>query len=79
MDKIPTLTVNQLYHYAYQAGLQGQESLTCPRSYRGWAIPEMFEDGELAMGVWRTAYANAQEWVAINEHSEQEAVQDWQD
>ena len=39
----------------------------------------MFEDGELAMGVWRTAYANAQEWVAINEHSEKEAVQDWQD
>jgi len=80
MDKItPTLTVHQLYHYAYQAGLQGQESLTCPRSYRGWVIPEMFEDGELAMGVWRTAYANAQEWVAMNEHSAQEAAQDWQD
>jgi len=77
MEKItPTLTVNQLYQYAYQAGLQGQESLICPRSYRGWSIPEMFENGELAMGVWRTAYANAQEWVAINEHSEKEAVQD---
>ncbi len=71
-----TLTVHQLYHFAYQAGLQGQESMTCPRSYRGWVIPEMFEDGELAMGVWRTAYAEAQEWVARHEHSEQEAAQD---
>jgi hypothetical protein len=73
-----TLNVHQLYHFAYQAGLQGQESITCPKSYRGWVIPEMFEDGELAMGVWRTAYAEAQEWVAIHEHSEQEAAQDSQ-
>mgnify|MGYP003625019948 FL=1 len=71
-----TLNVHQLYHFAYQAGLQGQESMTHPKSYRGWVIPEMFEDGELAMGVWRTAYAEAQEWVAIHEHSEQEAAQD---
>ena len=73
-----TLTVHQLYHFAYQAGLQGQESMTCPRSYRGWVIPEMFEDGELAMGVWRTAYAEAQEWVAHCEHSEKE-VAPWHD
>ena len=71
-----TLTPDQLYEFAYQAGLQGQESKTCPKSYRGYVIPEMFEDGELAMGVWRTAYAEAQEWVAIHEHSEQEAAQD---
>ena len=71
-----TATQNQVSEFAYQAGLRGQESMTCPRSYRGWVIPEMFEDGELAMGVWRTAYAEAQEWVAIHEHSEQEAAQD---
>jgi len=41
-------------------------------------IPEMFEDGELAMGVWRTAYAEAQEWVAHCEHSEKE-VAHWHD
>ena len=71
-----TATQNQVSEFAYQAGLRGEESMTCPRSYRGWVIPEMFEDGELAMGVWRTAYAEAQEWVAIHEHSEQEAAQD---
>jgi hypothetical protein len=35
----------------------------------------MFEDGELAMGVWRTAYASAQEWVAEVEHSNWEQPQ----
>ncbi len=70
------LNVHQLYDFAYQAGLKGQESMTCPRSYRGWVIPEMFEDGELAMGVWRTAYASAQEWVAEVEHSNWEAAAD---
>ena len=72
------LNVHQLYDFAYQAGLKGQESMTCPSSYRGWVIPDMFEDGEMAIGVWRTAYAEAQEWVATCEHSEKEVVH-WHD
>jgi len=50
------ITPHQLYEFAYQAGLRGQESMTCPKSYRGYVIPEMFEDGELAYGVWRNGY-----------------------
>lgn len=63
-----TLNVNQLYHFAYRAGLEGQESMTCPRSYWGWVIPEMFEDGELAMGVWRTGYAEGLKAAANYDH-----------
>ena len=74
-----TLTVHQLYHFAYQAGLQGQESMTCPRSYRGWVIPEMFEDGELAMGVWRTGYLEGLRQLCTDTVQGEERWRDWDD
>ena len=59
-----TATQNQVSDFAYQAGLRGQESMTCPRSYRGWVIPEMFEDGVMAFGIWRHFYAEGLEQAA---------------
>ena len=55
-----TVTQNQLADFAYQAGLRGHESITCPRSYLGWVIPEMFEDGVMAIGIWRHFWAEGQ-------------------
>ena len=55
-----TVTQNHLADLAYQAGLRGHESITCPRSYRGWVIPEMFEDGVMAVGIWRHFWAEGQ-------------------
>lgn len=52
-----TVTQNHLADLAYQAGLRGHESITCPRSYLGWVIPEMFEDGTMAIGIWRHFWA----------------------
>ena len=69
-----TATQNQVSEFAYQAGLRGQESMTCPRSYRGWVIPEMFEDGAMAFGIWRHFYAEGLEQAAQTEHSHWEAA-----
>lgn len=55
-----TVTQNHLADLAYQAGLRGHESITCPRSYLGWVIPEMFEDGTMAIGIWRHFWAEGQ-------------------
>ena len=55
-----TVTQNHLADLAYQAGLRGHESITCPRSYLGWVIPEMFEDGAMAFGIWRHFWAEGQ-------------------
>ena len=74
------ITVHQLYEFAYQAGLRGQESATCPRSYRGYVIPEMFEDGELAYGVWRKGYAEGlEQYATYMVQGAEDAAQDWQD
>lgn len=72
-----TLNVHQLYEFAYQAGLRGQESATCPKSYRGYVIPEMFEDGELAYGVWRTGYLEGLQQLCTDTVEGEERWRDW--
>jgi hypothetical protein len=60
-----TVTQNQLADFAYQAGIQGEESMTCPRTFLGYAIPEMFEDGAMALGIWRHFYREGEEDCAM--------------
>ena len=72
-----TATQNQVSEFAYQAGLRGQESMTCPRSYRGWVIPEMFEDGELAFGVWRKGYLEGLQQLCTETVEGEERWRDW--
>ena len=74
------ITPDQLYEFAYQAGLRGQESMTCPSSYRGYVIPEIFSSGEIPQKLWRVAYAEGLEQYATYMVQEAEdAAQDWQD
>ena len=72
-----TATQNQVSEFAYQAGLRGQESMTCPRSYRGWVIPEMFEDGEMAFGVWRKGYLEGLQELCTDTVQGEERWRDW--
>ena len=71
------ITPHQLYEFAYQAGLRGQESATCPKSYRGYVIPEMFEDGELAFGVWRKGYLEGLQQLCTDTVEGEERWRDW--
>ena len=72
-----TATQNQVSEFAYQAGLRGQESATCPRSYRGYVIPEMFEDGEMAFGVWRKGYLEGLQELCTDTIQGEERWRDW--
>ena len=75
-----TLNVHQLYDFAYQAGLQGQESMTCPSSYRGYVIPEIFSSGEIPQKLWRVAYAEGlEQYATYMVQGAEDAAQDWQD
>ena len=75
-----TLNVHQLYDFAYQAGLQGQESMTCPSSYRGYVIPEIFSSGEIPQKLWRVAYAEGlEQYATYMVQGEEDAARDWQD
>lgn len=75
-----TLTPDQLYEFAYQAGLRGQESMTCPSSYRGWVIPEIFSNGEIPHRLWRVAYAEGlEQYGTYAVQGAEDAAQDWQD
>jgi hypothetical protein len=74
------ITPDQLYEFAYQAGLRGQESMTCPSSYRGYVIPEIFSSGEIPQKLWRVAYAEGLEQCATYMvQGEEDAARDWQD
>jgi len=74
------ITPDQLYEFAYQAGLRGQESMTCPSSYRGYVIPEIFSSGEIPQKLWRVAYAEGlEQYATYMVQGEEDAAQDWQD
>ena len=74
------ITPDQLYEFAYQAGLRGQESMTCPSSYRGYVIPEIFSSGEIPQKLWRVAYAEGlEQYATYMVQGEEGAARDWQD
>jgi hypothetical protein len=74
------ITPDQLYEFAYQAGLRGQESMTCPSSYRGYVIPEIFSSGEIPQKLWRVAYAEGlEQYGAYMVQGEEDRERDWQD
>ena len=74
------ITPDQLYEFAYQAGLRGQESMTCPSSYRGYVIPEIFSSGEIPQKLWRVAYAEGlEQYGAYIVQGEEDRERDWQD
>ena len=74
------ITPDQLYEFAYQAGLRGHESMTCPSSYRGYVIPEIFSSGEIPQKLWRVAYAEGlEQYATYMVQGEEDAAQDWQD
>ena len=74
------ITPHQLYEFAYQAGLRGQESKTCPKSYRGYVIPEIFSSGEIPQKLWRVAYAEGlEQYATYMVQGAEDAAQDWQD
>jgi len=69
-----------LYEFAYQAGLRGQESMTCPSSYRGYVIPEIFSSGEIPQKLWRVAYAEGlEQYATYMVQGEEDRERDWQD
>ena len=75
-----TITPDQLYEFAYQAGLRGQESMACPSSYRGYVIPEIFSSGEIPQKLWRVAYAEGlEQYGAYIVQGEEDRERDWQD
>ena len=75
-----TLTPDQLYDFAYQAGLNGQESMTCPSSYLGYVIPEIFSNGEIPQKIWRSGYAEGLEnYGTYMAQGAEDAARDWQD
>jgi hypothetical protein len=69
-----TVTQYQLVQFAYKEGVKGGP-LNCPRSYLGYVIPEMFEDGALAFGIWRQAYNEGRLRAAESEKNHLEAAQ----
>ena len=74
------ITPDQLYEFAYQAGLRGQESMTCPSSYRGYIIPEIFSSGEIPQKLWRVAYAEGvEQYATYMVQGEEDRERDWQD
>jgi hypothetical protein len=74
------ITPDQLYEFAYQAGLRGQESMTCPSSYRGYVIPEIFSSGEIPQKLWRVAYAEGlEQYATYMVQGEEDRERDWQD
>ena len=74
------ITPHQLYEFAYQAGLRGQESMTCPSSYRGYVIPEIFSSGEIPQKLWRVAYAEGlEQYATYMVQGEEDRERDWQD
>ena len=74
------ITPDQLYEFAYQAGLRGQESMTCPSSYRGYVIPEIFSSGEIPQKLWRVAYAEGlEQYGTYMVQGEEDRERDWQD
>ena len=74
------ITPDQLYEFAYQAGLRGQESMTCPSSYRGYVIPEIFSSGEIPQKLWRVAYAEGlEQYATYMVQGAEDAAQDGQD
>jgi hypothetical protein len=74
------ITPDQLYEFAYQAGLRGQESMTCPSSYRGYVIPEIFSSGEIPQKLWRVAYAEGlEQYATYMVQGAEDAARDWQD
>ena len=69
-----TVTQYQLVQFAYKEGVKGGP-LNCPRSYLGYVIPEMFEDGALALGIGRHAYSEGRLRAAESERNHWEAAQ----
>jgi hypothetical protein len=74
------ITADQLALFGYEAALRGEKSATCPTSYLGYVIPDVFPDGESAQAVWRVAYRDGIECRAAYEvEGRQDAERDWQD
>ena len=54
--------------------------MTCPSSYRGYVIPEIFSSGEIPQKLWRVAYAEGlEQYATYMVQGAEDAAQDWQD
>jgi hypothetical protein len=54
--------------------------MTCPSSYRGYVIPEIFSSGEIPQKLWRVAYAEGlEQYGAYMVQGEEDRERDWQD
>jgi len=62
-----TITQEKLYRIAFKAGLRGNGPEVCPNYCGGYKIPEMFEDGALAYGIWHQAYGRGMEVASDRE------------